>query len=668
VHFVLSNASVTPSNALVITRGSDQSARTSTTYSFSNTLHRGLISGATVSIDTNVASWNELDSFSYAGGYGIQTVLHELGHALGLGHSGPYNGSVPSNSQVIYTTDNRQYSIMSYVDAGSATASAVATRNGDTPSAANYQNSNGTFYLTTPGQYDILALQRLYGVASSGPLITGETFGFNASAALTSSLPMFDFTINTNPVVTLYDSGTGNTLDLSGFSATSIVDLNPGQFSSVDGMIDNVGIGFSTWIDTAIGGVGDDIFYVNAQDDAIDGGGGADTVVFSGDHADYTLSSKATMQIIVTGNGITDTLTNVETLQFADTSVQTSSISVTCFARGTRLRTPLGEVPVELLMAGDLVCTLAGTVRPIKWIGYRTINLLAHPHPPLAAPVRIQQGAFGPGRPKRDLLLSPDHAVLVEDGALIPACLLVNDCTVVRETSMRSVTYLHLELDTHDIVLAEGLTVETYLDTGNRAMFANAGTALILHPDCSVRYGVQSWETNACAPLITEGSRLHAARGTLLIRAEMQGCVMTADAGLRLVCAGREIAPLDITAGRLAFALPTGVRTVHLRSRSAVPCETGLHLADGRRLGVAVSRIALLADGVRNEIPIDHPRLVQGWHALERTGAVLWRWTDGEAALPLSCSAPPGTLLEVGLTLHPARYWTAPFLRNRLII
>jgi serralysin len=666
VHFVQSNASVTPSNALVITRGSDQSASANTNYSFDNTLHRGLISGATVSIDTSVSSWSELYSFSYAGGYGIQTVLHELGHALGLGHSGPYNGSVPSNAQVIYTIDNRQYSIMSYVDAGSATTSAVATRNGDAPSAANYQNSNGTFYLTTPGQYDILAMQRLYGVASSGPLTTGETFGFNASAALTSSLPMFDFTINTNPVVTLYDSGTGNTLDVSGFSAASTVDLNPGQFSSVDGMVANIGIGFSTWIDSAIGGAGDDTFYVNTQDDVIDGGGGTDTVVFSGDHTDYTLSSKATMQMIVIGNGITDTLTDVETLQFADTSVQTSSISVACFARGTRLRTPLGEVPVESLLAGDLVCTWAGTARPIKWIGYRTIDLLAHPHPPLAAPVRIQQGAFGPGRPERDLLLSPDHAVLVEDGALIPACLLINDCTVVRETSMRSVTYLHVELDSHDIILAEGLTVETYLDTGNRAMFTNAGTALILHPDCSVRYGVQSWETNACAPLVTEGPRLRAAREVLLGRAEAQGCVLTDEPGLRLVCAGREIAPLGIAPGRLVFALPAGVRAVHLRSRSAVPCETGLHRSDRRRLGVAVSRITLLADGVRNEIPIDHPSLSQGWHALERAASVLWRWTDGEAALPLGCSAQPGTFLELGLTQHPARYWATPLLHRRL--
>jgi hypothetical protein len=210
------------------------------------------------------------------------------------------------------------------------------------------------------------------------------------------------------------------------------------------------------------------------------------------------------------------------------------------------------------------------------------------------------------------------------------------------------------------------LTVETYLDTGNRAMFTNAGTALILHPDCSVRYGVQSWETNACAPLVTEGPRLRAAREVLLGFAEAQGCVLTDEPGLRLVCAGREIAPLGIAPGRLVFALPAGVRAVHLRSRSAVPCETGLHRSDRRRLGVAVSRITLLADGVRNEIPIDHPSLSQGWHALERAASVLWRWTDGEAALPLGCSAQPGTFLELGLTQHPARYWATPLLHRRL--
>lgn len=170
---------------------------------------------------------------------------------------------------------------MSYVDPSTSPTSVayeVATRNGDTPSPAHYPNSNGTFYQTTPGQYDTLALQQLCGApTTSTPLTVGETFGFNASAVLKSNIPQFDFTVNTNPVVTIYDSGTGNTLDLSGFSAASTVDLDPGQFSSANGMVDNIGIAFNTWIGTAIGGSGNDTFYVNSQADTINGetsGGG----------------------------------------------------------------------------------------------------------------------------------------------------------------------------------------------------------------------------------------------------------------------------------------------------------------------------------------------------------------------------------------------------------
>ena len=206
IQFTLSNAVSQPSNAYVITRGSDGQAFTNANYSFDFTLLKGKTISATTSIDTNVNGWTALGSFSVTGGYGPQTVLHETATALGLGRPGPYTATLAA-SQVIFTADTRQYTVMSYVDPGSAIANSVATKNGDTPSPANY---NG-HYLTTPGQYDILAMQRLYGApAASTPLTVGETFGFNASAILKSSLPAFDFTVNTNPVVTIYDSGTGN--------------------------------------------------------------------------------------------------------------------------------------------------------------------------------------------------------------------------------------------------------------------------------------------------------------------------------------------------------------------------------------------------------------------------------------------------------------------------
>ena len=112
------------------------------------------------------------------------------------------------------------------------------------------------------------------------------------------------------------------------------------------------------------------------------------------------------------------------------------------------------------------------TLKPVTWIGQRRIDLVSHDNPEIARPVRIRAGAFGEAVPHRDLLLSPDHAVYV-DGVLIPAKHLINGTTITQDASIEEAHYFHIEVDEHDVLLAEGLTVESYLDTGNRDVFAN---------------------------------------------------------------------------------------------------------------------------------------------------------------------------------------------------
>ena len=112
------------------------------------------------------------------------------------------------------------------------------------------------------------------------------------------------------------------------------------------------------------------------------------------------------------------------------------------------------------------------------WVGRRTIACQCHPRPHDVWPVRIAADAFGRGRPARDLWLSPDHAVFI-DNVLIPIRYLINGATVVQEAAER-ITYYHVELERHDILLAEGLPAESYLDTGNRGAFENGGVALHL--------------------------------------------------------------------------------------------------------------------------------------------------------------------------------------------
>jgi hypothetical protein len=157
----------------------------------------------------------------------------------------------------------------------------------------------------------------------------------------------------------------------------------------------------------------------------------------------------------------------------------TDTVVFACFLRGTRIATPYGEVAVEDLRAGDLVLTLNHGRSPIRWIGRRVLDPMMIDRPRDAWPIRIRRGALTDNVPHRDLFVSPDHCLLVQD-VLVPAKLLVNGTTIVQEQLREPFEYFHIELESHDIVLAEGMLSESYLDLGNRHMFLGPGVAQVL--------------------------------------------------------------------------------------------------------------------------------------------------------------------------------------------
>jgi hypothetical protein len=199
-----------------------------------------------------------------------------------------------------------------------------------------------------------------------------------------------------------------------------------------------------------------------------------------------------------------------------------ASFNPPCYVAGTLILTTDGDVAIETLRVGDRVVTASGQTKPIKWIGHRQTYCRRHPHPDRVWPVRIQAGAFGEGMPARDLYLSPDHAVFAK-GVLIPVKHLVNGATIVQAPRKR-VTYYHVELDSHDVILAEGLPCESYLDNGTRTAFANGGGIVQLHPDFSPAERCEAiGEAAACAPLRIEGEAFARADAALRRRAVALG-------------------------------------------------------------------------------------------------------------------------------------------------
>ncbi|TMJ19752.1 MAG: serine 3-dehydrogenase [Alphaproteobacteria bacterium] len=222
---------------------------------------------------------------------GFRTLLHEIGHALGLSHPGAYNATegveITYAQNAEYYQDSLEYTIMSYF----ASSSTGATR---------------TSFAATPMAHDIAAMQSLYGPNMNTR--AGDThYGFNSDAGRAA----FDFALNTAPVVAIWDAGGRDTLDFSGWSGPSRIDLNPGASSDGGGQTRNVQIAFGATIENAIAGGGDDSLTGNNASnllignggndvilggkgtDRIEGGAGGDVFAFGGpgDSMDYTYRS-----------------------------------------------------------------------------------------------------------------------------------------------------------------------------------------------------------------------------------------------------------------------------------------------------------------------------------------------------------------------------------------
>ena len=160
-----------------------------------------------------------------------------------------------------------------------------------------------------------------------------------------------------------------------------------------------------------------------------------------------------------------------------------TTAAVTCFCAGTQIKTPDGgKIEVELLVPGDQIATADGGKTTVKWVGRQLISTQLS-NPAKVNPIRIAAGALGGGVPVQDLCVSPDHAIAI-DGLLINASALVNGNSIYQVQNMPQdgFTYYHVETDAHELIVAEGVATESYLDIPDRSAFVNAAERVSVQP------------------------------------------------------------------------------------------------------------------------------------------------------------------------------------------
>jgi hypothetical protein len=397
-------------------------------------------------------------------------------------------------------------------------------------------------------------------VSAVGIALAGEIDATDGTLSLTGSLAGTDGTMiigdgavldvsrTDDAIIGTIDLGNGSSLNIGATDLTVVNDFDDpgfGEGNAFDARADVTGSGQIIGQDAALTVVGDGVTDGDSTAPTLtftDNGAGLESASFTIENSDDTATIRGAVQTIGLSGGVSGitagnftlapgalsmtymlsydgdpTALDGQSIRIVSNFDNVSPITISlepagsgplpCFAAGTRIATAQGEVAVEAIAVGAVVRVVVGEgLVPVIWVGRREVDCARHTQPHKVWPIRVAAGAFGPCRPHRDLFLSPEHAVYINE-VLIPIRHLVNASTIA-QVPMDRVTYYHIELPQHDVLLAEGLPAESFLDMRDGPNYANRPGLVRRYPE----YSARMWEAFGCAPLIVTGPELIAAR------------------------------------------------------------------------------------------------------------------------------------------------------------
>jgi hypothetical protein len=409
------------------------------------------------------------------------------------------------------------------------------------------------------------------------------------------------------------NAGASNTLELASASSAGTLTGIGSQFVNFGSIAFDQGANWFIEGDTA--GLGGTISGF-AQDDTIEIAG---ITVTGSSYAGGVLTLTE-----ASGSATLDLAGSFTTDEFQVTNVAGGAeITALCFCTDTLIETPAGPKKVQHLAPGDLVVTFGGKVRPVVWIGTGAV-LATYGRRNAATPVIVHKGALAANVPYHDMRVTKGHSFLIDD-VLIPVEFLVNHRSIEWDDRAQEVKLYHIELETHDVLVANGAPAESYRDDGNRWLFHNANAGWHLPPQ------------EPYAPVMTGGPVVDGAWRRLLDRAGPRHLPpLTEDPDLHLVIDGARMDPEYRRGSLYGFRLPSSPKSVVIASRAAVPAELGI-ARDPRSLGVALRQVAVRQGGKFMLLDAADDRLTVGFHAYEADCQL--RWTDGCAVLPVEAFA-----------------------------